>query len=75
MIGDKIANSAAQPAATQQRCTEMPPHRWVTTCTYAGRKFTEVAPWAAQPGQAFGVSVHTNASGSSTPPVPSVVPR
>jgi uncharacterized protein YcfJ len=74
VIGDKMANSGAQPqaaAATQQRCTQNPPQQqgWLTTYTYAGRTFTEVTPWTAQPGQAFGISVHLNASGSTLAPV------
>ena len=73
VIGDKIANPGAQPQAPttlQQRCTQNPPQQqgWLTTYTYGGRTFTEVTPWSAQPGQAFGVLVHINASGSSQVP-------
>ena len=70
VVGDKIANSGAQtqaPSTQQQRCTQNPPQQqgWLTTYTYGGRTFTEVTPWSGQPGQAFGVSVHLNVSGSS----------
>lgn len=70
VIGDKIANSGAQaqtPATQQQRCTQNPPHQqgWLTTYTYAGRTFSEVTQWAAQPGQAFGISVHIGIAGTS----------
>lgn len=73
VVGDKIANSGTQPQAPatgQQRCIQNPPQQqgWLTTYTYAGRTFTEVTPWAAQPGQAFGVSVHLNASGTTPAP-------
>ena len=73
VVGDKIANSGAQPQAPttqQQRCTQNPPRQqgWLTTYTYGGRTFTEVTPWSAQPGQAFGVSVHLNVSGASQVP-------
>jgi len=73
VVGDKIANSGTQPqaaAATQQRCTQNPPRQqgWLTTYSYAGHTFTEVTQWGAQPGQAFGVSVRVNASGSSPAP-------
>ena len=70
VIGDKIANSGGQaqtPATQQQRCTQNPPHQqgWLTTYTYAGRTFSEVTQWAAQPGQAFGISVHIGIAGTS----------
>lgn len=72
VVGDKIANGGtpAQAVTQQQKCTQNPPQQqgWLTTYTYHGRTFTEVTQWAAQPGQAFGVSVHVDASGSAPAP-------
>ncbi len=68
VAGDKIANAGAQPQAVQQqKCTQNPPQQqgWLTTYSYRGRTFTEVTQWAGQPGQAFGISVHVDASGST----------